>query len=354
MAEVLLAWDCGVGRLYPTTVRSADPMSTSTFNSRPDTIPRFEAHPASAALQDAVDELWLMRLDSAPAHLVPRSFGSRPLVVLGPDGLLDGNAPGFPNEYRHQLVVPDGSLDILLHLPYRTSEDAPIPSDGSKAYATVLMPVRRTVDAAFHTPSLLFIIRFFPGGARDFLPRSVHTLGDRAIPLEELWGESAHDFANEAAEAVTIQALAATAEKHLLAHKRKSSESATIVRRSVLALQKSRGGLPLEELQKDSGLTERQLERIFKEYVGISPKRLARTLRLNFLVDAIRDFDRVDWHDLIVTLNYCDQPHLIREFRDFINMSPDSFRREMKRHIEQKQRIAEAQAAGRGSSESAS
>ena len=40
---------------------------------------------------------------------------------------------------------------------------------------------------------------------------------------------------------------------------------------------------------------------MFKEYVGISPKRLSRTLRLNYLMNAVRNLDSVDWHDLIVT-----------------------------------------------------
>jgi hypothetical protein len=246
-------------------------MSAPTLSSAPDGIPRFEVQPASPELQDAVNQFWLMRLDAPAPHLVPRSFGTRMLVVLGADGLLDQNAPGFPAAYRHQLVVPDGSLDILVRLPYRVGEDAPGLPAGGTAYATVLMPVRHTIDIAFHIPSFIFIIRFFPGGARDFFPVGVHKLGDRAIPLQELWGITAVEFANDMAGANSITAMATVAERYLMAQRREPSEASMIVRRSVQLLEESRGNLPLDELQRDSGITERQLERLFMEYVGISP-----------------------------------------------------------------------------------
>lgn len=295
--------------------------------------------PISPELRNVVDRFWLMRLDPERVYLVPREFGKRPLVVLGPDGLGDASAPGFPTRYSHQWVVPDGSLDLLLRLPYRIDRSTPLPADSGSVYACVLMALRHTIEAAFYVPSLIFGIRFFPGGARDFFPTAIHTLNDRATPLSELWGSKGTELANEAALAVGIDELGAIAERFLLEQRREPGVHLDIVRRCVQALEQSHGDLSLDELQKVSGVTERHLERLFKEYVGTSPKRLARTLRLNYLMKAVRNLDAVDWHELIVILNYCDQPHLIREFREFVGMSPTSFREEMKRHIEKKKRL---------------
>ena len=64
-------------------------------------------------MTDAIAAFWLIRLEKRAPQLVPRSFGTRVLAVLGPEGLGDATAPGFPVHYRHQLVTPDGSLDIL-------------------------------------------------------------------------------------------------------------------------------------------------------------------------------------------------------------------------------------------------
>jgi AraC-like DNA-binding protein len=323
------------------TFARARAMTEPKLNAPPDAIARFEMRPVAPALHDAVSQFWLVRLDPGARTLVPRDLNRRALVVLGPDGLGDATAPGFPTGYRHQIVVPDGMLDILVHLPYRTSRDAPVPAESGRPYACVLLPVSRTLNIAFQIPSFILIIRFRPGAARDFLPVSVHTLADRATPLEDLWGATAEDFVDEASREIEITELVAIAERHLLAHMRAPGDATAVVRRCVDALERAHGGLSLDDLREVGGLTERQLERLFKEYVGISPKRLSRILRLDYLVSAVRNLDAVDWHDLIVMLNYCDQPHLIREFKDFIGMSPASFRKEMEQHLERKRRMGE-------------
>jgi AraC-like DNA-binding protein len=321
------------------------PMAEPKLIAPPDSIARYQMRPVAAELQEVIDQMWLVRLEPGTLSLVPRDLDRRALVVLGPDGISDTSAPGFPASYRHQLVVPDGMVDILVHLPYRAAVDAPIAPESGSTYACVLMPVRHTINIAFQIPSLVFITRFCPGAIREFVPKGVHTLNDRATPLEEVWGASAADFVRGTARTLELTELAAIMERHLLAHRIDRGESTTIVRRTVQALERSHGGLSLDELEKVSGLNERQLERLFKEHVGISPKRLSRILRFDYLMTAIRNPDGCDWHDLIVTLNYCDQPHLIREFRDFIGMSPASFRKELEGHMERMKRLAEQKGA---------
>jgi AraC-like DNA-binding protein len=314
-------------------------MSSPTLSSPPDSSPQLELRPSSPELRNVVDRFWLMPLDPERVYLVPREFGRRPLVVLGADGLGDASAPGFPTRYSHQWVIPDGSLDLLIRLPYRVDHSTPVPAESGSVYACVLMALRHTIEAAFYVPSSIFGVRFFPGGARDFFPTGIHALSDRATPLDELWGSKGVELVNEASVAVGVAELGAIAERFLLEQKRESGVNLDIVRRSVQALERSHGDLSLDELRSVSGVTERQLERLFKEYVGTSPKRLSRTLRLHYLMKAVRNLDAVDWHELIVILNYCDQPHLIREFREFVGMTPTAFREEMKRHIENKKRL---------------
>lgn len=321
-------------------------MSSPKLSSSPDSSPQLELQPIAPELRNHIDCFWLMHLDPRRVYLVPREFGKRPLVVMGPDGLGDASAPGFPTKYSHQWVVPNGSLDLHIRLPYRVDRSTPVPQESGSVYACVLMALRHTIEAAFYVPSSIFGIRFFPGGARDFFPTGIHTLSDRATPIEELWGSKGVELVSESAAAVGITELAAIAERFLLEQMREPGVNLDIVRRCVQALERSHGDLSLDELQKLSGITERQLERLFKEYVGTSPKRLARTLRFNYLIKAVRNLDGVDWHELTVILNYCDQPHLIREFREFVGMSPQSFRETMKRHIENKKRLGGLQVPG--------
>jgi AraC-like DNA-binding protein len=73
------------------------------------------------------------------------------------------------------------------------------------------------------------------------------------------------------------------------------------------------------------GLPERRLQRLFAEYVGVSPKWVIRRARLH---EAARFADAggdVDWATLATDLGYSDQAHLTREFTATLGMPPSRY-----------------------------
>lgn len=70
-------------------------------------------------------------------------------------------------------------------------------------------------------------------------------------------------------------------------------------------------------LAKDSFVSSRHLERIFNEYIGVTPKKLSNLVRYQFLWDnVLRDRD-VNISDIAYKYGYTDQAHLMREFRRY-------------------------------------
>jgi len=86
-----------------------------------------------------------------------------------------------------------------------------------------------------------------------------------------------------------------------------------------------RQGHSLNEVQKQLNLSERTLERQFKQYVGLSPKRYARICRFQSALQAIRQPDFSTLTELAYRCNYFDQAHFIREFRAFAGTAPAAF-----------------------------
>jgi AraC-like DNA-binding protein len=68
------------------------------------------------------------------------------------------------------------------------------------------------------------------------------------------------------------------------------------------------------------GLSERQLERLFLERVGVSPKHYARLRRFEHAAQLTRD-GRASGEIAFAT-GYTDQAHFIREFRRFTGTTP--------------------------------
>jgi AraC-like DNA-binding protein len=70
------------------------------------------------------------------------------------------------------------------------------------------------------------------------------------------------------------------------------------------------------------GLTERKLQRLFSEYVGVSPKWVMRRARLHEAALRASSGEAVDWATLARDLGYADQSHLTRDFTATIGTPP--------------------------------
>ncbi|MBA2414836.1 MAG: AraC family transcriptional regulator [Geodermatophilaceae bacterium] len=68
-----------------------------------------------------------------------------------------------------------------------------------------------------------------------------------------------------------------------------------------------------------------RLQRLFAEYVGVTPKWVPMRARLHDATDAVADERQPDWARLAAELGYCDQAHLIRAFKAAIGMTPAEY-----------------------------
>jgi transcriptional regulator GlxA family with amidase domain len=97
-----------------------------------------------------------------------------------------------------------------------------------------------------------------------------------------------------------------------------------LVRRAVESIEDSHGTIALEQLATTLGCSSRHLQRLFSARVGISPKLLARIRRFQRVFSAWRDDPR-SLSRVAAECGYFDQPHLIRDFRDFAGQAPAAF-----------------------------
>ena len=92
---------------------------------------------------------------------------------------------------------------------------------------------------------------------------------------------------------------------------------------------------PINMLADVACLSERQLRRVFLDYIGLAPKQMVRTRRCLLASRAILNMEGEDLTQLIYQLGFTDHSHLNKEFRSFAGMSPtDYFNhvKDIKRH----------------------
>ena len=80
--------------------------------------------------------------------------------------------------------------------------------------------------------------------------------------------------------------------------------------------------MAIDELRVSAGVSSTHLTQRFKELIGVTPKRLARTYRFATTVLSINPAGPIDWADLASGAGYFDQAHFGHEFRAFTGLTP--------------------------------
>ncbi|MDR2282501.1 MAG: helix-turn-helix domain-containing protein [Sphingobacterium sp.] len=84
-------------------------------------------------------------------------------------------------------------------------------------------------------------------------------------------------------------------------------------------------GASLKDIQAEMALSERSLERLVKQYVGMSPKMFSRITRFQSGLDILRKSGSHNLTTLAYAKAYFDQSHYIREFKEFTGTTPKIF-----------------------------
>lgn len=84
------------------------------------------------------------------------------------------------------------------------------------------------------------------------------------------------------------------------------------------------GMTTVSSLSQCCGIGERQLENLFKKYIGLPPKFYMRIIRFNYIFKLVQE-NQQSWSGLAYEASFFDQSHFIRNFRDFTGENPADY-----------------------------
>lgn len=76
---------------------------------------------------------------------------------------------------------------------------------------------------------------------------------------------------------------------------------------------------------KESCLCQRQFDRKFDELVGVNPKRFLRIIRFDKAFRMKNRFPKKDWLSIAIECGYHDYQHLVKDYKEFTELSPAQF-----------------------------
>lgn len=88
------------------------------------------------------------------------------------------------------------------------------------------------------------------------------------------------------------------------------------------------GVVSVDDLARGLGLSTRAVQRLAKQYIGLSPLRIIRRYRLQEAALRLRENPDLTIARVAAELGYTDQAHLAADFRSTLGLSPRDYRRQ--------------------------
>lgn len=201
------------------------------------------------------------------------------------------------------LVLPDGCTDII----FSRFED----HCESHVIGCMTSPLQISLQSHISK----YGIRIKAGYAKCFLPFPLSELTNKQYRLDEILRK---DFSSIISNSFILEPemvfnLLETSLHNILFE---SNINHTICE-AVHLIKSYKGTLSISSLTDELNISQRQLERIFADNVGVSPKMFSRILRFQYVSQIIKEQKNSSILSIALEAGYWDQSHFCKEFKEF-------------------------------------
>ena len=97
----------------------------------------------------------------------------------------------------------------------------------------------------------------------------------------------------------------------------------------VARIEQDRTIIKVDDLIGETTFTKRTLQRLFHQYIGVSPKWVIQRYRLHEAAEQLASGTPKDCIQLAQELGYFDQAHFIKDFKTIIGKTPAEYLRSL-------------------------
>jgi AraC-like DNA-binding protein len=221
-------------------------------------------------------------------------------------------------------VYVDARVDLIFNFgdPYTRARigEQPRSHRDSNLDAQRIHPIKISQKGAMHVAG----VRFHTAGLAPFVTAPVNRWNNRVVPIAEVFGAEVLLLAQDLrAAGADVRAQAQLFDRFFTGRLRITPGQQALHRLKTRI--ESEGGLVrIDELCTFSSISIRQLDRLFRDYLGFSPKTFSRIVRFQNALALLKGHPGCTLADVAAKCGYYDQPHFVREFRTFAGVVPSA------------------------------
>jgi len=225
------------------------------------------------------------------------------------------------NEFLYTRDIPDGNIEVVINLGTSFLKADSIGKWSHFKHGAIKGPFDQSVIIAQTRIVNIIGISFKPYGLYPFIGSPLYALRNSALPLQKLF---LPNLLGQLSEAVKQGIWISWLEERLLQQQKKELFALPLLENSFKELHFATQN-NLRKWSQGQGCSLRGLQRIYREVIGLPPKKLFRIIRMHKLINRLQATTEVDWMQLVVDYDFYDRAHLCKEFQQLIGTQPTSF-----------------------------
>lgn len=248
----------------------------------------------------------------------------RPYVELYWEGSFHTEA----SERLSMQMIPNGCVELIIHLNDLHCDLKNAHGWSQSPDYMILGLFTQPYEVQFRGMVKVFAIRFKPEGFYNVFGVPASEFKERYEDMSLVLGNEFIDLSHRIREEKSIVNIISRVEIHLLKQIQSNNIELSYINRAAELIRQTKS-IRIEELSNKVYISQRQLEREFKDKIGISPKQYLRIIRLNE-VQRLLDNNPLDLTSVAYQCGYFDQAHFIRDFKNITGEKPTIFLKERK------------------------
>jgi len=229
------------------------------------------------------------------------------------------------NTPERNTIVPDGCMKLIFHYgdPYKHHRE-----DGSSQLLPrffLIGQLTRPYEVEPMGVTGTFFVCFHPNGFLPFTTQPIKEMENEAISLEQLFGPIGKETAQQVLEVNSTVDRIRLIENFLLQRLTDAQNVDQIVVSTVETILSANGKISVADLSNQYNVNRRKLLRKYSSSIGLSPKQLSKTIRLQATLKTLLNNKKVKLTDLAYENDFYDQAHFIKDFKEFTGQTPREF-----------------------------